>query len=119
MTKELSLLARQMEQQSEWEWNHERTTPPELRTPHQKGMQAMKDAADQRQVGGDHYKTLHVEPWEVMKHLLTEEEFIGFLKGNIIKYSIRQGRKSDSLEDGQKCLHYIQKLKETTDAEWT
>jgi hypothetical protein len=82
-------------------------------------MQAMKDAADQRQVGGDHYKTLDVSPWEAMKYLLTEEEFIGFLKGNIIKYSIRQGRKAGSNDDGQKCLHYIQKLKEITDAEWT
>ena len=79
----------------------------------------MTQAADARQVGGDHYKTLDVEPWEAMKYLLTEEEFIGFLKGNIIKYSIRQGRKAGSNDDGQKCLHYIQKLKEITDTEWT
>jgi len=79
----------------------------------------MTQAADARQVGGDHYKTLDVEPWEAMKYLLTEDEFIGFLKGNIIKYSIRQGRKAGSNDDGQKCLHYIQKLKEITDAEWT
>jgi hypothetical protein len=108
-----------MEQYSEWEWSHERNIPPELRNkPHEQGMQAMKDAADARQVGGDHYQALEVQPWEVMQHLLTAEEFTGFLKGNIIKYSIRQGRKSDSPEDGQKCLHYIQKLKEITDAEW-
>jgi hypothetical protein len=92
----------------------------ELRNkPHEQGMQAMKYAADARQVGGDHYKTLDVSPWDAMKYLLTEEEFIGFLKGNIIKYSIRQGRKAGSNDDGQKCLHYIQKLKEITDAEWT
>ena len=79
----------------------------------------MTQAADETQVGGTHYKALEVEPWEVMEHILTKKEFIGFLKGNIIKYSIRQGRKAGSNDDGQKCLHYIQKLKEITDAEWT
>jgi hypothetical protein len=109
----------------DWKWNHEPNIPPELRNPSpQQGiLQSMKEAADQRQVGGDHYKTLDVSPWDVMEHLLTEEEFIGFLKGNIIKYSIRQGRKAGSNDDGQKCLHYIQKLKEITsqitDQEWT
>ena len=108
-----------MEQHSEWEWSHERNIPPELRNiRNEQGMQTMKDAADARQVGGDHYQTLEVQPWEVMQHLLTAEEFTGFLKGNIIKYSIRQGRKEDSPFDGGKCIHYIQKLKEITDAEW-
>lgn len=75
-------------------------------------------AVNQTQVGGTHYTSLDVQPWEVMEHLLSKKEFIGFLKGNIIKYSIRQGRKADSPEDGQKCLHYIKKLKEITDPEW-
>jgi len=42
---------------------------------------------------------------------LTPEEFRGFLKGNIIKYSMRQGKKEDS-DDGNKALHYMQKLNE-------
>lgn len=39
-----------------------------------------------------HYKGA-VEPLEVMTKIMSREEFIGFLKGNIIKYSYRAGRK--------------------------
>lgn len=66
--------------------------------------------ADDIQAGGTHYKEMGVEPWTVMQSVLTEEEFIGFLKGNIIKYAMRQGRKESP--DAEKCKHYIQKLKE-------
>jgi len=72
--------------------------------------EAWKMKADQMQVGGSHYKDMAVEPWTVMSALLTRDEFIGFLKGNIIKYSMRQGRKDS--DDAGKCQHYIQKLQE-------
>lgn len=66
--------------------------------------------ADAIQHGGDHYKTLDVQPWHVMEAVLTREEFIGFLKGNVIKYGMRQGRKDSP--DAAKCQHYMQKLAE-------
>lgn len=68
-------------------------------------------SADEVQVGGTHYKDMPVQPWTVMEAVLTAEEFRGFLKGNIIKYSMRQGRKEGS-DDANKALHYLQKLKE-------
>lgn len=68
--------------------------------------------ADDRQVGGTHYKDMPIQPWTVMSHVLTREEFIGYLKGNIIKYSLRQGKKDEY--DLGKLQHYIQKLKELT-----
>jgi hypothetical protein len=67
--------------------------------------------ADERQVGGTHYKDMPVQPWTVMEAILTPEEFRGFLKGNIIKYSMRAGRK-DGSDDAAKALHYISKLNE-------
>ena len=67
--------------------------------------------ADEVQVGGSHYKDMPVQPWAVMEAVLTPEEFRGFLKGNIIKYSMRAGRKAGS-DDAGKAQHYIQKLKE-------
>ena len=67
--------------------------------------------ADDRQVGGTHYKDMAVQPWTVMEALLTHEEFRGFLRGNVIKYAMRQGKKSDS-DDAGKLEHYIQKLRE-------
>ena len=46
-----------------------------------------------------------------MEAVLTAEEFKGFLKGNIIKYSLRAGRK-DGSDDAGKAKHYMQKLNE-------
>jgi hypothetical protein len=53
------------------------------------------------------------EAWKmkaVMEAVLTHAEFVGFLKGNIIKYAMRQGRKDS--DDAAKCKHYLQKLRE-------
>lgn len=69
-------------------------------------------SADDTQVGGTHYKDMPVQPWTVMEAVLSHEEFIGFLKGNVIKYSMRQGRK-DGTDDAAKAQHYLAKLKET------
>jgi hypothetical protein len=67
--------------------------------------------ADERQVSGNHYKDMPIQPWAIMEAVMTNEEFIGFLKGNIIKYSLRAGRK-DGSDDAGKALHYMQKLNE-------
>jgi hypothetical protein len=67
--------------------------------------------ADEKQVGGTHYKDMPIQPWTVMEAVLTQQEFIGFLKGNVIKYSMRQGRK-DGSDDAGKAQHYLDKLKE-------
>jgi len=74
------------------------TEPPEARR------------ADDRQVEGSHYKEMPVQPWSVMEAVLTHQEFIGYLKGNIIKYSMRQGLKTPG--DAEKAQHYIEKLQE-------
>ena len=67
--------------------------------------------ADDLQISGNHYKEMPVQPWAVMEAVLKPEEFRGFLKGNIIKYSMRAGRK-DGSDDAGKAKHYMQKLKE-------
>lgn len=68
--------------------------------------------ADEIQVGGTHYKDMPMQPWDVMEAVLTREEFIGFLKGNVIKYSMRAGKKDASTDDAGKARHYKQKLRE-------
>lgn len=62
------------------------------------------------QVGGSHYKTMTIQPWDAMQAWLTPEEFRGFLKGNAIKYLARANRKGGA-EDVQKAHHYLEKLK--------
>ena len=71
----------------------------------------LQSPADARQVGGTHYKAMRVQPWTVMEYLLTPQEFIGYLKGCAIKYSMRNGHKQDS-DDAGKLEHYLQKLAE-------
>lgn len=66
--------------------------------------------ADDIQVSGNHYKDMAIQPWHVMESVLTPEEFVGFLKGNIIKYSMRAGKKDS--DDAGKAKHYMMKLKE-------
>ena len=71
-----------------------------------------KQKENNTQVGGDHYKNMVVQPWEVMASIMTREEFIGFLKGNIIKYTMRDGKKENAHEDAEKAKHYMAKLAE-------
>ena len=68
--------------------------------------------ADEIQIDGTHYKDMAMQPWDVMQAVMTHEEFIGFLKGNIIKYSMRDGKKEGARYDSTKAAHYKQKLKE-------
>jgi len=68
-------------------------------------------SADDVQVSGSHYKDMPIQPWHIMEAVMTREEFKGFLKGNIVKYSLRAGRKEGS-DDAGKAEHYMQKLKE-------
>jgi hypothetical protein len=76
----------------------------------------MTERADDMQVGGAHYKDMPIQPWAVMEAVMTPDEFRGFLKGNIIKYSMRAGRK-DGSDDAGKAMHYIYKLREFNDAQ--
>jgi hypothetical protein len=68
--------------------------------------------ADDLQAGGNHYKDLAIQPWHLMEDVLTREEFIGYLKGNLIKYAMRQGKKDSP--DADKYKHYKMKLQELT-----
>ena len=56
------------------------------------------------------YTTLDIEPWDIMQADFTREEFIGFLKGNILKYLLR--KKGSDLQDFEKIEHYAKKLQE-------
>lgn len=55
-----------------------------------------------------HYETLNIQPWEIMEANFTTEEFIAYLKGNIIKYTLRS--KGQDLSDAEKIKHYAEKL---------
>ena len=61
-------------------------------------------------------KSTHYELWkdfeaiDVIKELLTHEEYIGFLKGNILKYQLRLGKKDSVEADMEKISDYKREL---------
>lgn len=69
----------------------------------------MNNDSNSRQVGGDHYVTKAVQPWDVMQAWMSHEEFAGFLRGNVIKYIARYKDKG-GVADLQKARHYLDKL---------
>ena len=50
-----------------------------------------------------------IEPIEVMKMNMTREQYIGFLRGNVIKYILRYDHK-DGAKDIKKAIDYAQRL---------
>jgi len=64
---------------------------------------------DAYQVAGDHYTTKTVQPWQAMEAWMTEEQFKGFLRGNVIKYVARYDDKGGKI-DLEKARHYLDKL---------
>ena len=70
-----------------------------------------KQASD-TQVGGNHYKKMGVEPWDVVDTWSLEQR-IGYYRGNALKYIMRMGNKDERLQEAQKGLHYQEKLVET------
>jgi hypothetical protein len=73
-------------------------------------MVEVKPSALENQEGGDHYKKLgDYQPWEVLKHWLTPEEFHGYMKGTAIAYLARELDKGGML-DIRKAAHTLQAL---------
>lgn len=64
-----------------------------------------------------HYEELNIQPWEIMERNFTTEEFVAYLKGNIIKYTLRD--KGQALTDAEKIKHYAEKLIEVIEKKET
>lgn len=62
-----------------------------------------------KQVGGDHYQQLGIDPIEVMVLNFTPEEYEGYLTGNILKYVMRYKHKN-GVEDLNKASTYLNEL---------
>lgn len=60
--------------------------------------------AGERQVGGNHYATKQIQPWDYIA-----ANSLGFFEGNIVKY-ITRWREKGGIDDLRKAQHYIDKL---------
>ena len=65
-----------------------------------------------RQVGGDHYLVMGLQPIDVIEAVFSPAEVRRFYLGNIVKYTLRAGRKpgSAAAEDIGKAKHYAELL---------
>lgn len=74
---------------------------------------ANTEEARDRQVGGDHYLSLDLQPWDALSAWLTSEQFSGFLLGNAVKYLARFNAEAPGkggVADLEKAAHYLQRL---------
>jgi hypothetical protein len=60
-----------------------------------------KDKMYSKQVGGDHYTRLTIQPWQVV-----DAWGLDFYLGNVVKYIARD--KGNRLEDLKKAAHYLE-----------
>lgn len=63
-----------------------------------------------RQVGGDHYASKAIQPWD---YIIANQ--LGYLEGNIVKY-VSRWRDKGGVQDLHKARHYLDKLLEIEQA---
>lgn len=68
--------------------------------------------ADDRQVGGTHYRNMDVSPWDVVDSWPLEQR-IGAYRAGALKYLMRMGSKDESPQEVAKGIHYMEKLLDT------
>lgn len=61
-------------------------------------------AVNDIQHGGDHYKVVKYQPWDVVL-----DWDLGYLDGTALKY-ISRWRRKNGIEDLNKAIHFLQKL---------
>jgi hypothetical protein len=64
----------------------------------------MTEQALDKQVDGDHYKSMAIQPVEFI-----HANALGYLEGNVIKY-VSRWRKKNGIADLQKAKHYVELL---------
>lgn len=65
---------------------------------------------NQKEKVSEHYRTLEIEPFEIIEKDFTPEEQRGYYKGNILKYTLRD--KGQNQEDAVKIQIYAEKLQD-------
>lgn len=72
---------------------------------------ASEAVATDRQIGGDHYKSLKIQPIEYI-----DANNLPYLEGNVVKYVTRHASKN-GVQDIDKAIHYLELIKQMRYAE--
>ncbi len=70
-----------------------------------------KAKANATQIGGQHYKQMGIQTWDVVDTWPLEQQ-IGYYRGSALKYLMRMGSKDERAQEIRKAEHYCQKLAE-------
>ena len=66
--------------------------------------EAFNALANAQQVGGSHYKSKAIQPWDYIA-----SNNMGYLEGNVVKY-VSRWKEKGGIEDLKKAQHYLTKL---------
>lgn len=69
----------------------------------------MKLEVNEKNINPTHYKSGNIEVIDIIEDQLTEEEYLGFIKGLVMKYVMRSNMKN-GLEDLEKAKWYLERL---------
>ena len=69
----------------------------------------MRDRANEQQIGGAHYATKAIQPWDFII-----ANNLGYLEGNVVKY-VSRWKDKDGVQDLKKAKNYLQKLIEVSE----
>lgn len=59
---------------------------------------------NEKQIGGQHYKSFTMQPWDVVL-----DWNLGYLDGTALKY-IARWREKNGVQDLEKAIHFLEKL---------
>ncbi len=82
----------------EGNWIYSEAYPNEVYNP---SKEAAKQVAKGNQVGGKHYVSHTIQPWDII-----DEYKLDYYLGNSIKYILRS--KTNQVEDIKKAIHYLE-----------
>lgn len=69
----------------------------------------MSKKSREYQIGGDHYKEMKIQPWDVLEEHMSQEKYVGYHVGTAIAYLIRHERKG-GMNDIKKAHHHLTAL---------
>lgn len=55
---------------------------------------------------GEYYREMKIQPIEIIRENMTRDEYLGYLKGCIIKYVCRMGHKDSEYNEAFKLMRY-------------
>jgi hypothetical protein len=87
-------------------------TPPKKAPPNAFWL-GPEDLAEPDPIHPDHYKGGGIETIDYIQAKLTPEAFVGYCRGNVLKYVSRAGQKDDTVQEIGKAIWYLERWRDS------